>query len=138
MFKGKKPATCGAKTCVNEAKARAKRATKNPAYKHGETAAKKVFQSTREKACRKCGGGGNMHVHHVVYEQHVRRAGGDPWAVDNGLTLCFSCHMAHHHSMDGRLPSSIFRPENVAFMKTLLGDGATDYVARYYDGWRMP
>lgn len=126
----------GRKTCSEECsrkgKSRAKAGEANPNYKTGKTAARRKWTAAMELKCRRCGRRAR-HQHHVVYEQHVLRMGGDPLDPDNGLSLCFSCHMSHHHSMDGKLPLSILRPENIAFAERLLGAAAVDYFARYYE-----
>jgi hypothetical protein len=72
-----------------------------------------------------------VHSHHVVYEQHVRKHGGDPNDTRNLMPLCLGCHGAHHARMrvidTERLPAGA-----VAFAEELLGDYAADYLAQYY------
>lgn len=63
----------------------------------------------------------------------MKRAGGDIWDPRNGLTLCASCH-AKHHNRSRVLPVSMLRPENIAYIRELLGEAADNYLARYYRG----
>jgi hypothetical protein len=71
------------------------------------------------------------HDHHVVYEQHVRKHGGDPDDPRNLMPLCFQCHGSHHgrSRVIGRhkIPAAALE-----FADGLLGDYAQDYFARYY------
>lgn len=127
MYKRK---TCSS-GCSRSAIRASKTGPKNAAYRSGITERRRVWKAARELACRVCGSGRGLHSHHVVYEQHVRRRDGDVYDPDNSLTVCRRCHMAHHAG--NRLPTSCFRPENLAFAKRLLGEYAADYFARYYD-----
>lgn len=73
------------------------------------------------------------HEHHVVYEQHVKREGGDRWDPRNALRLCVSCHSSHHRR--GRvLPLRALRDVNFEFAFELLGPAAYDYLTRRYAG----
>lgn len=72
--------------------------------------------------------------HHVVYEQHVRREGGNPWDMANAMLLgawC-TCH-ADHHSGKARIATSLIPETALDFAIGLLGtDRAALYIARYY------
>lgn len=85
--------------------------------------------------CAACGRRGLLLRHHVVLEQHVRAAGGDPWDLRNALALGYyacRCHRDHHHAVR-RIPLSCVPPEAIAFAVELLGVAAADsYLARYY------
>jgi hypothetical protein len=116
--------TCGKRPCVVEIKARSKRGKRY------------LWEASREICCRICGSSHRLNIHHVVYEQHVRREGGNTLDPDNGLTLCFTCHMKHHHGADDRIAVSQLREENVDFAFDLLGPAAYDYFIRYYDNDR--
>ncbi len=75
--------------------------------------------------------------HHVVYEQHVRREHGDPWALENAMLLCPDCHKDHHAGQrDGRpwrIPRGRVPVLAAAFAARLLGDDpARLYFDRYY------
>ena len=71
--------------------------------------------------------------HHVIYEQHVRAAGGDRFDSANALRLCASCHASHHRR--GRpVPLTALRDENFEFAFALLGPAAFDYLKRRYAG----
>lgn len=132
-FENKGPRKTCSRACWIEAGGRAKRGSRNPGA-NGETESRERWFSSAENECRKCGTReGRRHLHHVVYEQHVRKAGGDVYAPENGLTLCFGCHMGQHHSADGRVSVSTLRSENLTFAFSLLGAAAFDYFIRYYD-----
>lgn len=82
--------------------------------------------------CATCKSTGLLQQHHVVYEQHVVRAGGDVWDPRNSLTLCVNCHQAHHgrYLVVGTL---LLRDETIAFAADTLGDGAAyEYLRRIY------
>lgn len=127
--------TCSAK-CANELKGRSKAGAQNPNYTDGRTASLEVWLSTREANCRRCPTRlGRVDLHHVVYEQHVRRAGGDVYDPRNGLTLCGVCHATHHGQLDrGKVALSVLRDENYDFAFELLGPAAYDYLRRHYSG----
>lgn len=84
--------------------------------------------------CTVCMRPGWIVKHHVCYEQHVRREGGDPWALANSMLLgrdC-ACH-AQHHSGFKRIPFDLVPDEAVDFARRLLGDDrAALYFARFY------
>lgn len=124
--------TCSA-ACRNEAVRQGKIGRKNPSYNGGSRGSHE-WQAAKESACRACGSGRRLVLHHVVYEQHVRKRGGNAFDPDDSLTLCWDCHAKHHHSADDRLHVRVFRPENVVFARALLGDYARDYFVRFYDG----
>lgn len=72
--------------------------------------------------------------HHVVYEQKVRRVGGDPYDGRNALLVCISCHMSHHRRGRRVIPLVALRDENYEFAVELLGAAAFDYLRRRYVG----
>lgn len=80
--------------------------------------------------CACCGLRGQMHGHHAVSRQHVRKRGGDEWDLRNRLSLRPACHMAHHAGR--KIDQSKLRPENVAFARELLGEAAQEYLDRHY------
>lgn len=120
--------------CRDELKRRAKRGSRNPAYTTGWTVRRNEWLASAGDSCRICGSGHRLHLHHVVYEQHVRREHGDVFDPRNGLTLCMTCHMRHHHAVDQRIHVDNLRDENIEFARELLGDAAELYFIRYYDG----
>ena len=94
--------------------------------------------SARKDRCEICDARGSYtSLHHVVYEQHVRDAGGDVWDPRNSLTVCdgpFSCHTRHHSRMRpirlDALPDSAYE-----FAAELFGSGAAyEYLRRRYFG----
>lgn len=84
--------------------------------------------------CGVCGKPGLLIRHHVVLEQHVRAAGGDPWDLRNALRLgahC-PCHRAHHGS-SRRIPAARIPPAAIEFALALFGAELADaYFDRYY------
>lgn len=83
------------------------------------------------------------HDHHVVYKQHVKKAGGDVNDPRNALGICTQmrpgtphrdtrCHPRHHSGVR-RLPTACLRNENIEFAFELLGLAAESYFERYYD-----
>lgn len=98
------------------------------------------WKEPRWGRCRVCGAWGRILRHHVVYRQHVRRAGGDEWALTNSLDVgalgVCDCH-ARHHSGAARIPVSVLPPQAVDFARRLLGEAAAEvYMRRYYGGDR--
>ena len=95
------------------------------------------WKAERNGPCGVCGRRGRLLRHHVVYEQHVRNEGGDPWDLRNALDVgryC-DCHDKHHRSGPGRVPIPLRKipTEAYAFARELLGeDRADDYFGRYY------
>jgi hypothetical protein len=68
----------------------------------------------------------------VVYEQHVRKHGGDPRDRRNLMPLCLGCHGAHHNR-SRVIPVRRLSLSNLEFAAGLLGEEyAEDYLARYY------
>ena len=109
----------------------------NPNYKHGRRVGRHRRSRSRrfksgQKVCQAPGCKKRAQVnHHVIYEQHVIKAHGDPDDPHDALGLCNDCHTSHHRR--GRvLPVSVLRPENIAFGFDLLGPAAYDYFRRYY------
>jgi hypothetical protein len=44
-----------------------------------------------ENKCRECGSKQNLHAHHILdFKNHIE----ERFNIDNGLTLCKSCHMS--------------------------------------------
>lgn len=84
--------------------------------------------------CEACGKPGLLLRHHVVLEQHVRAAGGDPYDLRNAMALGYyscACHRHHHHAVR-RLSIRAVPDEAVAFCSELLGPAAGAYLSRYY------
>lgn len=123
--------TCGAPACLSEAKRRAKKGAANPNFK-GDEADKIRWRSQAADACAVCGSSDRLQLHHVVYEQNVRRAGGNPWDPRDSLTTCIRCHCGHHHGSGITL--MLLRDENFDFAFELLGAAAYDYLRRHYTG----
>lgn len=113
----------------------------NPNYKHGKRAGANIrggsrkFKSGQSQCVHPLCEDPHRpsHEHHVVYEQHVKREGGDRWDPRNALRLCVSCHSSHHRR--GRVvPLVALRDENYEFAAELLGSAAYDYLRRRYAG----
>ena len=113
-----------------------RRGSGNPMFVDGVTDRHREWLATRGSQCTRCGiGVGAIDLHHVVYEQHVRDAGGEVYDPRDGLTLCRVCHAAHHGQQDrGKVPLSLLRDENYEFAFELLGPAAFDYLRRRYAG----
>jgi hypothetical protein len=81
-----------------------------------------------------CGKHGKFVPHHLVYEQHVKKAGGDIWDTRNRLwigRLC-RCHARHHNGVR-RIPLTMVPAAAREFAAELLGpDVAELYWRRYY------
>ncbi len=92
------------------------------------------------RGCMACGDlleTGGWHAHHVVTQQHIRRADGDVWDPRNAMRLCAPCHDAHH-SRQRPIPYSAVPPDALEFADELLGrDGAEAFFARYYQPHRV-
>lgn len=71
---------------------------------------KQVFQRD-DFTCRQCGGRGSLHAHHVkAFADHPDLR----LDLDNGLTLCVSCHGAIHGKDFSRRPSGVGRRRSKA------------------------
>ena len=58
------------------------------------------------RRCRRCGKAGRLEVHHVQALEH----GGRPYDLDNLISWCRSCHIAHH-----RAQALALRPQAAAW-----------------------
>lgn len=81
-----------------------------------------------------CGcGQRSANLHHIIYRQHVARAGGNVRDKRNLVPVAFSCHGAHHGRSRplelGCLPDGVFE-----FAGELLGPAGFDYLRRRYRG----
>lgn len=129
-------------TAAAAATTRDRKGTSNPAYRHGQRsgvrdrAGERRFKSGQTECVHpRCEDPRTrVNEHHVVYEQHVRRAGGDRWDPRNALALCVPCHMSHHRRGTKIVPLVALRDENYAFAFELLGAAAFDYLRRRYVG----
>lgn len=99
---------------------------------YGRPKARRWYEQ-KAKQCALCPSRSNLKLHHVCYEQHVDREGGDISDPRNSLTLCVRCHDSHHGL--GRIDLSKLRDENYAFAAELFGaDAAYEYLRRRYVG----
>ena len=46
----------------------------------------------RDKRCKLCGSDNNLHSHHII----TRGVNKTRWSIENGITLCGSCHSDYH------------------------------------------
>jgi 5-methylcytosine-specific restriction endonuclease McrA len=125
------------KTCSERCRRRALReANRGKGTRgHGGT---KEWRAAKRARCAKCGrgnreGGGPLHLHHVVYEQHAIREGGERFDVRNAMTLCNSCHRRHHLRTEP-VHVVLVPDAAIAFAAEIMGGGAYNYFQRYYDG----
>ncbi len=71
-------------------------------------------------------------LHHVCYQQHLRREGGDPGDARNMIPVHPRCHELHH-SRARVFPVSMLPDSAFEYARELLGAGrAFDYIERYY------
>jgi hypothetical protein len=99
---------------------------------------KRRFVGQRATACQNPAcpqtGNGKLEQHHVVYEQHVTNAGGNPGDPRDGITLCTPCHTRHHRRV-APLELSALSDDHYAFAVELFGaPAAYEYLRRYYVG----
>lgn len=96
------------------------------------------WREARRDRCEVCGSYGQyLTQHHVVYQQHVRDAGGDLWDVRNSLTLCDGMHGCHgrHHNRMRPVRLTVLPDVAFEFAVELLGTGpAYEYLRRRYLG----
>jgi hypothetical protein len=75
-----------------------------------------------------------VHRHHAVYEQVVRREGGDLRDPRNLVPVCFACHAAHHNRQRP-LPLHVLPDSVFVFARELLGGGQAHVeLSRRYVG----
>lgn len=88
-------------------------------------------------SCQICGSRQNLVQHHVIFNQELRRAGGDPYDPRNALTLCHGigdgCH-PKFHQRTAPIPLTALSDENLAFAFELMGVRAVNYLTRHYSG----
>lgn len=91
------------------------------------------WQAVTADACAGCQSRTRLVRHHVVFEQHVIREGGDRWDPRNAMVVCWACHMDLHATWDFPLPKL---PDSaLTFAAELLGGArAFDYLRRRYGG----
>ena len=87
--------------------------------------------------CAVCCAEGMVRRHHIIREVDVRRLGGPPWALENGLwvgldTTC-QCHRRHHDAFK-RIPLAVVPDSAIGFAIDLFGDelAAAVYLAQVY------
>lgn len=122
-----------AKTCSPECLRVRKREigrAKGKPHPTGNT--RKRWLEARGDRCEVCGATRALHFHHVIYEQHLKLDGGDPYDPANGMTVCQSCHRRHHDAVR-RIPFPNVPDAASDFAIRLLGpDRAALYFARFY------
>jgi hypothetical protein len=101
----------------------------------GMTAERRAFHyaAQKQRICRGCRAKWPWHPHHVVYEQEVKRLGGDVNDVRNALRLCPDCH-ANHHGRSRPIKLTQLTDANYEFAFELMGERAADYLRQKYDG----
>jgi hypothetical protein len=119
--------------CARAAKSRGKRGERNPNYL-GERAGQRRWTSPPLVECLLCGTGKRLQRHHVVFEQVVRREGGDPFDPRDQVTLCIQCHVSVHKATRKPLAVWMLPDAAIEFAGELLGPGAYDYLRRRYSG----
>lgn len=56
-----------------------------------------LYVRTRDPVCKKCGGSGAVSPHHAFGRRHLATR----WDVENGVGLCFPCHIHWAHRDPG-------------------------------------
>lgn len=88
----------------------------------------------RQRVCQMCGkAGGNWHPHHVVYAQHLKKAGAPIYDARNSMRLCVECH-ASHHNRSKVIPLAKLTLEHIQYAFEKLGLAAHYYLNQRYDG----
>lgn len=110
-----------------------RRSRKLRAVEPGEAA----WKARQWGVCPLCGAEGVLLRHHVLTEQRVRLAGGDPWDLRNAMLVgapgVCDCHGAHHRGGGGRIAFSKVPVAAVEFAAETIGAGpATIYFTRRY------
>lgn len=82
--------------------------------------------------CLQCGKPAAQ-LHHVIYQQHVKRYGGDLGDERNLIPTCVRCH-ERHHNMTEPFPLSLLPDAFYAFAAELMGPAAYLYLTRRYEG----
>jgi hypothetical protein len=73
-------------------------------------------------------------LHHVVYQQEIRRRNGDTSDPRSMVPVAQVCH-ERHHSHFRSLPLSVLPDEAFDFARDLMGAGAAfNYLGRHYSG----
>lgn len=73
------------------------------------------------------------HDHHVIYEQEVRKHGGDISDGRNAFKMCWDDHGRQHDGSSWHVKTKWLRDENIEFAFELLGLAAEYYFERHYD-----
>jgi hypothetical protein len=92
-----------------------------------------LLAAQAQRVCRRCRSKWPWHGHHVVYEQEVRRLGGDVNDKRNVLRLCPECH-GNHHGRSRPVLLTCLTDANYEFAFELMGSRADDYLRSKYDG----
>lgn len=88
----------------------------------------------RQRCCQMCGkAGSDWHPHHVVYAQHLRKAGKPVYDARNAMRLCVECH-ASHHNRSKVIPLLKLTDDHFEYAFLMLGPAAHYYLGQRYDG----
>ena len=112
-----------------------RRKAKRPSLPESSLGSRHWYESKGD-SCLVCGRtrrSARLALHHAILEQSIRREGGDWYDTRVGMTLCESCHQAHHRRV--RVIPLVLVPDSaIEFAYELLGPGAYDYLLRHYQG----
>lgn len=88
----------------------------------------------RQRCCQMCGSArASWHPHHVVYAQHLRRAGHPVYDTRNAMRLCVECH-ASHHNRSIVIPLVKLTVAHIEYAFLTLGAAADYYLRQRYGG----
>lgn len=88
----------------------------------------------KQRCCQMCGKAGqDWHPHHVVYAQHLRRAGQPIYDTRNAMRLCVECH-ASHHNRSKVIPLVKLTLAHIEYAFQTLGASAFSYLGQRYGG----
>lgn len=85
--------------------------------------------------CQHCGSNKNLHAHHVIKwdeDESLR------FILDNGLTLCSSCHTKHHvpHKGHSQIPWNKGKKTGVGGpLGIKLSNERKDFISKINKGW---
>jgi hypothetical protein len=91
-------------------------------------------EAKSQRCCQMCGTTRwPWHAHHVVYEQHLKKAGAAIWCNSNSMRLCEDCHRRHHNRSQV-IPLAKLHDQHITYAFDVLGLAADFYLKQRYAG----